>query len=90
MFGSYLFMPVLYHDRRLGQVANKNEFVLTNAYRVKREYDSVLNAFTTHADRNTSRDYNDALDRLKFANKRNAVYFAIEQTGYMHGDQIDR
>ncbi len=90
MFGSYLFMPVLHHERRLGTIANKSFDSIRNAYIVKREYDSVLNAFTTNADRNTARDYNDEMDRLVFANKRNAVYFAIDQSQAPYGDQVDR
>lgn len=86
MFGSYLFMPILHHERRIGTIVNKSFDVIKNAYTVKREYDSVLNAFTTEADRNTSRDYNDNFDGLVFANKRNAVYFAIDQPQVLYGD----
>ena len=86
MFGSYLFMPVLYQDRRHGTISNKSQDIIRNAYIVKREYDSVLNAFTTHADRNTARDYNDEMEKLVFANKRNSVYFAIDQPVGVYGD----
>ena len=90
MFGSYLFMPVLHHERRLGTITNKSSESIRNAYIVKREYDSVLNAFTTQADRSTARDYNEDMSRVVFANKRNAVYFAIDQADSVYGDQIDR
>ena len=78
MFGSYLFMPILYNERRVGNINNKRDDIVKNAYIVKREYDSVLNCFFDQADRNTARDYNDNIERIIFANKRNAIYFAID------------
>ena len=51
---------------------------------MKKEYDSVLNCFFSEADINTSRDYNVDIERTVFANKRNAVYFAIDQPNKLY------
>ncbi len=57
---------------------NKNEEIIKNAYIVRREYDSVINCFFNEANRSTCRDYNTDIAKTVFANKRNAVYFAID------------
>ena len=78
MFGKYLLMPILHHESKIGVLANSNESHIKNALRVKHEYDRVLNCFFNQADRNTARDYIMPTDQTVWANKRNAVYFAID------------
>ena len=90
MFGSYLFMPVLHHDQRLGSLNNKSEEIIKNAYYVKNQYDSNLNCFPQDARRNTSRDYVVDMQNMVFNNKLHSVYFAIDPAQTAIDNNVDK
>ena len=90
MFGSYLFMPVLYHDQRLGSLVNQSEEMIKNALYVKNQYDENMNCMAQDARRNTSRDYVTDMQNIVFNNKLHSIYFAIDSGQHAIDNTVDK